>query len=198
MSLREEKKTQTRQMLIDKAIGLFSAQGLEATTVDQIAEAANTGKGTFYNYFDSKEAVIVAFMARLEAEAMPATRRYADLDAPAGEVLSKFAWDLLHRKRNHRPFMRVFLARMIARDESFHRYVVEMQAAIDETLDLLFTRLKQRGLIAEEHTLEHLRITFKTMHLGLTMLWLLEEPPHAQTRRVLKTQMQMFALGVAP
>ena len=43
-----------RAQIVAAAIRLFSEHGIEATTVDQIAAAADVGKGTIYNYFQTK------------------------------------------------------------------------------------------------------------------------------------------------
>ncbi|UBU13071.1 TetR/AcrR family transcriptional regulator [Nonomuraea gerenzanensis] len=53
-SLRERKKQQTRQALMDAAGRLFDEQGYEATTVDQIAAAAGVSPRTFFSYFRHK------------------------------------------------------------------------------------------------------------------------------------------------
>ena len=47
---------------------LFSRRSLDAVTIDEIAAAADVGKGTIYNYFATKEDIVVAFMADLEAQ----------------------------------------------------------------------------------------------------------------------------------
>jgi len=60
-SLRERKKLQTRGAIIDKAVELFAAQGFYNTSIDDIADAADVSRGTFFNYFGYKEAVIVEF-----------------------------------------------------------------------------------------------------------------------------------------
>jgi AcrR family transcriptional regulator len=60
----ERKKEETHNRIIDAALELFHRQGLEATTMEQIAEAADVAKGTLYNYFSAKEAIISAFMQR--------------------------------------------------------------------------------------------------------------------------------------
>ncbi|MBP1967876.1 TetR/AcrR family transcriptional regulator [Paenibacillus aceris] len=54
---REEKKQATRKKIIDTALQLFAEQGYDATTVHQITERAGVAKGTFFNYFASKEEV---------------------------------------------------------------------------------------------------------------------------------------------
>jgi AcrR family transcriptional regulator len=60
----ERKKELTRQKIVDTAMGLFDAQGYDATTMEQIAEEADIAKGTLYNYFPVKEAIINEFMKR--------------------------------------------------------------------------------------------------------------------------------------
>ncbi|MFI5634798.1 TetR/AcrR family transcriptional regulator [Streptomyces sp. NPDC051664] len=59
MNLRERKKLATWRAIRSAALRLFEEQGYEATTVEQIAAAANISRATFFNYFAGKEAVVV-------------------------------------------------------------------------------------------------------------------------------------------
>ncbi|MFF4756652.1 TetR/AcrR family transcriptional regulator [Streptomyces sp. NPDC002514] len=58
MNLRERKKLATWRAIRSAALRLFDEEGYEATTVEQIAAAANISRATFFNYFASKEAVV--------------------------------------------------------------------------------------------------------------------------------------------
>lgn len=58
ISRRERKKDETRSRIFHAAIDLFRAQGFERTTVDDITERADVAKGTFFNYFPRKDAVL--------------------------------------------------------------------------------------------------------------------------------------------
>jgi len=55
---RERKKRELRTRIYETARQLFLEHGLEATTVAQIAEAADVAQGTFFNHFPSKQAVL--------------------------------------------------------------------------------------------------------------------------------------------
>ncbi len=48
----------TKGKIVDAAWKLFYEQGYDATTVDQIIEKSGTSKGSFYHYFDGKDALL--------------------------------------------------------------------------------------------------------------------------------------------
>lgn len=58
--LRERKRIETRRRIADEAVRLASERGIAATTVDEIAAAAEVGRATFFRYFESKELAIAS------------------------------------------------------------------------------------------------------------------------------------------
>jgi AcrR family transcriptional regulator len=58
--LRERKRRETSERIIEKGLKLFVKNGFEATTLDAIAEAAGISRRTFFYYFRSKEGILLA------------------------------------------------------------------------------------------------------------------------------------------
>jgi AcrR family transcriptional regulator len=88
LPLRERKKLRTRRVLADAALRLFTENGFDATTLDELAEDAEVSKSTFSRTFPAKEA------AGIEAEAELWT---ACLTALEDGELSGPVLDGLHR-----------------------------------------------------------------------------------------------------
>ncbi len=66
MSLREKKKIETKNKIFEVSVRLFKDKGFENTTVDEITREAGIAKGTFFNYFPTKEALLLYFGEKKE------------------------------------------------------------------------------------------------------------------------------------
>ncbi|MEN8374911.1 MAG: TetR/AcrR family transcriptional regulator [Gemmatimonadota bacterium] len=58
---RAEKKAETRAALLEAALELFERDGFAGTTVDAIAERAGVSRATYFNYYETKEGVLIAY-----------------------------------------------------------------------------------------------------------------------------------------
>jgi AcrR family transcriptional regulator len=61
LSRRERHRAEIRDRLFRAALRLFAERGYFATTVSDITEAADVGKGTFFNYYPTKEHVLATY-----------------------------------------------------------------------------------------------------------------------------------------
>lgn len=195
-SRRERKKAATRAQIVAAAIRLFSAHGIEAVTVDQIAAAADVGKGTIYNYFQTKEDIVVAFMVDLEHSVQKEAHRLGGRHTSVARLLTRFIQKQFRMKEKHWTFVRVVLGHMFLNTAQFLPYMAEMQKIVDPPLETLFRTLQQRGEIRSDLDLADLILTFKTIHLGLTALWAIEGPPFRQSSRVIEQEITLFCKGL--
>jgi AcrR family transcriptional regulator len=86
-SRRIRRSAELRERLFRAALFLFGKKGYAETTVEDITEAADVGKGTFFNYFPTKEHILMAFgemqLGKLEAIVRDAKQS----DLPMQDVL---------------------------------------------------------------------------------------------------------------
>jgi AcrR family transcriptional regulator len=92
--LRERKKRRTRAELTDAAYALFDANGFDATTVDQIAEAVEVSSRTFFRYFTSKEDVALSLADEQLTEVLAGFAAQPD-DVPVLTGMRRAALDVL-------------------------------------------------------------------------------------------------------
>lgn len=78
--LRARKRQETLQRIAQTGLRLFSENGYDATTLDEIAEAAGISRRTFFYYFKSKEEILLEWQMR----GFSTQLRQAMLAQPAG------------------------------------------------------------------------------------------------------------------
>jgi AcrR family transcriptional regulator len=80
------KREQTRGTLLDAAMAVFAQLGPDAAAIDDIIQKAGVSRGTFYNYFDSVEQILVALATRLSDELLTQIMPVRSLPDPADRV----------------------------------------------------------------------------------------------------------------
>ncbi|MFF6977253.1 TetR family transcriptional regulator [Streptomyces sp. NPDC008343] len=97
-TLRERKKQRTREALLRTALELFTTQGYEHTTVDDIAAAVDVSQRTFFRYFAGKEEAALALQDMTVSHFLEAVRERPPHEAPM-EALRQAVlegWDTLN------------------------------------------------------------------------------------------------------
>ncbi|AUM00808.1 TetR family transcriptional regulator [Rhodocyclaceae bacterium] len=81
---------ESRQRILDAALGVFRTQGYTATTVDDLCAAAGVTKGSFFHHFDSKEAAALAAIAHWNdtTGALFAAAPYWQVEDPRARLLA--------------------------------------------------------------------------------------------------------------
>src|SRR3982750_4651200 len=88
LSLRERNKQRVRERILTVTIDLFQAQGYNQTTMDEIAEKAEISRGTLFNYFPSKDSLLLPFVREVFANRIhPNLLDHLKTDPTTSEVL---------------------------------------------------------------------------------------------------------------
>lgn len=102
LTRRERNKLTTRTKLLEAASKLFSEKGVPGTTVDEIAETADVARATFFNYFQTKNAVLHELWIEQISAFISAVNEQVALDIATSERLHNL-FDQIARKVISRP-----------------------------------------------------------------------------------------------
>src|ERR1700724_2562140 len=84
---RQRRSAETRERLFRAALRLFAEKGFAETTVEDVTNAADVGKGTFFNYFPSKDHLLIAFSDMQLSKLQAAVERASRSDEPMHSFL---------------------------------------------------------------------------------------------------------------
>lgn len=124
----------TRTKLLEAAAKEFGEQGFHAASISGITRAANVALGTFYVYFDSKEAIfraLVDYMSHL-TRAWIAERVGVSADRLSAEREGLQAF--LEFVRGHKDLYRIVMEAQFVADDAYRRYYSEFAEAYERNL----------------------------------------------------------------
>jgi AcrR family transcriptional regulator len=104
----ERRKERTRRLLKDMALALFYEKGLYWTTVEDITDRADVGKGTFYHYFPTKEALILTLLQDGHDQVLDRVREAVRTARPGGPAVSAATRALLDFYAERPDFLLLF------------------------------------------------------------------------------------------
>ncbi|HEX9039188.1 MAG TPA: TetR/AcrR family transcriptional regulator [Ktedonobacterales bacterium] len=167
---RDTKRAEMRQRLFEAALELFRTQGVAATTIRQIAGAAHTGLGTFFNYFAGKEAVL-AEVGRLRQERIEALLNDpAHAEASAHERISDALRALVAGMEEEPDLARAVIQAAMTSPEIFHGERARFVALID-LLEGVLRAGQRRGEIAEDCDVEAAAHLIIAIYVALALDW---------------------------
>jgi len=147
MGRREAQKAERRRRIFTAAVELFQEKGYAATTVEEIAAAADIAKGTFFNYFPTKQAVLLHLnelqVARLRGT-VAGTPDFAVLSAR--ERVRAIFSGLAAGIEGQRDMVRVVAAETLRSPPAMG----ELQRIVDRDLDQLLAEIVAAGQVAGE------------------------------------------------
>lgn len=190
---RERRKAETYERLMRAALKLFAAQGLEGTTVEQITEAADVGKGTFFNYFPTKEHILMAFGdTRVQKIRAALDEARAGLK-PIWQVLRRLTHSLAEEAIHSPGLLRSILVAPLTR-EPVRQFMAGRLEDGRAALDEVFQLGQQRGELRADLTSAHMARGFQQAVFGAMVLWSLD--PRGDLLAWLDIWLEMFMGGL--
>jgi AcrR family transcriptional regulator len=165
---RERRRAEIRERLFRSALRLFAERGYLETTVEDITEAADVGKGTFFNYFRTKEHVLATFGAERLASIERALERAKK--GPVLPVLRELAADLAGQYTENPALLRAIYAA--------HASCAPVRAELHKRLQIgrrllaqIFTIAQQRGEVRRDIPAAELARLVQVLLLGIILAW---------------------------
>src|SRR5579863_10740 len=193
-SRRERRSAELRERLFRSALNLFAKKGYAETTVEDITEAADVGKGTFFNYFRSKEHILMAFgemqLGKLEAIVRDAQQS----DLPMREVLRTLVFRMTEEPIRNPAIVRALLQANL----SSVPVRKEMRRIHDRNRVLLGQLIRhgqQRGEIRADFPAEEIAQVWRQTIFGTLLFWSLAGD-HTLTERI-EMSIRMLWDGIA-
>jgi AcrR family transcriptional regulator len=192
---RARRQAETRARILRAALHLFARQGFFATTVEQITEAADVGKGTFFNYFPSKEHALAGFGEIQVSKVQGALAEIRQGAGPLRQVLRRLAHALAEEPSRSPSLVRGLLAAHSS-SESFLKVMRHNLARGRRLLAHIAVEGQRRGEIRFDIKPAELARLFQQTFFGALLLWALH--PSSQLPGWLDTTLDFFWSGVAP
>jgi AcrR family transcriptional regulator len=196
MGRRERRAAETRLRLFRCALQLFAERGYPNVTVEDITDAADVGKGTFFNYFESKDQVL-SVMAEIQLGKVKEALAMAE----AGEQTT---WSVLHHlflRSAEEPGRSPDLARALLSSflasEGVRRLMAHTLASEGrKMLARIVEAGQRRGEIDSRLKKDRVALHIQQAFMGTLLLWSLEGQPALEAWA--QESFQHFWRAVAP
>ena len=184
---RERRRAEIRERLFRAALELFAERGFLETTVEDITEAADVGKGTFFNYFPTKEHVL----ATLGAERLAVIQRAHECSktGPVLPVLKDLATDLAGQSGESAALLRAIYAAH-ASCEPVRAELRKRLLAGRRLMAEIFHRAQESGEVRRDESPEELARLTQILLLGVVLAWALN--PDSSLRKTAEQVWDLF------
>lgn len=105
MRVTQAQREETHRKIVSSALKLLSKKGFDATTTRDLADAAGIASGTFFNYFETKESLVVSLLAEALARGRASFAGERQPGSSLEEDLFGFIATGLRHLRSHRKYL---------------------------------------------------------------------------------------------
>ena len=162
----------TRGKIVSAAWQLFYEQGYEETTVEEIIESSQTSKGSFYHYFDGKDALL-STLSDLFDEKYESLQETMDPDMPAMDQLLYLNGELfrmIENKVSVELLARLLSTQLVTNGE---RHLLNQKRTYYRLLRKIITQGQERGEFSDQQSVSEMVRLYALSERALMYDWCL-------------------------
>lgn len=192
---RQRRSVETRERLFRASLDLFAKKGFNETTVEDITEAADVGKGTFFNYFPSKDHILLAFgemqLGKLQA-AIEEARRTSE---PMPAFLRSLGIRMTQEPTRHPGIIRTLLQAYLS-TTAVREAMLDLQSRVHALHTEIVRIGQERGEIRNDLPAEEIAHVFRQTIFGTLLMWSLHGDATLHER--IESAFRVLWSGLAP
>lgn len=192
---RQRRSAELRERIFRAALDLFAKKGFAETTVEDITNAADVGKGTFFNYFPSKDHILLAF-GEMQLGRLQAAVEQASASSEPVETFLK----VLRTRMTEEPARNPAIVRAILQAHLSSAPVREVMGKNHARAQALLTQFielgQNRGDVRKDIPATELAYVFRQTVFGTLLLWSLFGDATLPNR--IDTALRVLWTGLAP
>lgn len=192
---RQRRSTETRERLFRAALNLFAQKGFAETTVEDITNAADVGKGTFFNYFPSKDHILIAFSDMQLAKLQGAVEGMRQSSEPMSSFLHTMSVRMTEEPARAPDVVRAILQANLS-NSSVRNVMKERNARAEALLTQLVEIGQERGEFRRDLPALELAQVFRQTTFGTLLMWSVYGDASLPER--INTALNVLWLGLAP
>jgi AcrR family transcriptional regulator len=192
---RQRRSADIRERLFRAALQLFSQKGIAETTVEDITNAADVGKGTFFNYFPSKDHILIAFSEMQLAKLQVAVDTMRHQKQPIPEFLTTLSVRMTEEPARAPDVVRAILQANLS-TSTVRQAMQETHARAHVLLTQVVELGQERGDFRRDVPAGELAHVFRQTVFGTLLIWSLFGDASLPER--IHTALTVLWQGLAP
>lgn len=170
MTVREYQKKRRRERIFQAAMSLFRERGFQETTATDIAKAAHVSRGTFFNYFPYKEAVLLDYGSLLLSRLREEVRKRLAQGQDPLQVLHFLFGELAQFTKEEKELVLPLLYELLNPDPIRAKAAFEALPLGDLIAEIL-RPLKEKGVVRQDLSLERMGRTLADLYFLTALRW---------------------------
>ena len=189
-----QKSEETRRKILTAALVLFRTQGFEKSTMRDVAQRAGVATGAAYYYFDSKDALVLAFYEQAAEEIGPLARKAAEGVKGLAAKLREVMLVKLDYFGENRDVLRALLRTGADPKHPLSPFSKQTKLIRDADVELFRELVKTSGVNVAKDLAPYVPESLWMYQMGIIYFWLTDESEeHGRTRQLVEVSSRIVA-----